>query len=106
MITVEEISRRAKKYNNRKEFCKHDSWSYHIASINGVLDEVCAHMKNKNTRWNREKLKELASKYEMLKDFIIHEHRAYNAILYHGWEDILSDLKRTYNWTYKSRKDE
>lgn len=89
--TIEELTERASKYNSISEFRKNDESAYNAISRRGLIGQLCVHMKRKlpgNARTDEE-LMEIASKYNVLKEFREKERGVYDAIRKRGLMDVL-----------------
>lgn len=75
--TKAEVETEAKKYNSRSEFRRANQGAYAFALNNGLLDNVCAHMKPL-VFWNIFELMAVARKYDNLQAFRKSEPEAYN----------------------------
>jgi hypothetical protein len=72
----------AQKFDNRKDFCKHNWPAYRSASIQGLLDEICSHMDRirvPSNYWTKERLQEEALKYSTKAEFHKNSPQACNA---------------------------
>lgn len=99
--TYETVIDEAKKYNSRTEWARNSSASYHLALMNGWVEEMTKHMKPVNyTRWNSDTVRSIAQKYDKKWDFQKYDGAAYqwaarNKIL----DDITSHMKTRKIWT-------
>lgn len=66
----------AKKYNSRWDFQQNDRGAYLYSRRNGILEEVCSHMKDQKINWEslslkdkKTKIKEIANKYVTKNEF-------------------------------------
>jgi hypothetical protein len=82
--TCERITVVAKKYRSRSEFKANESGAYRAAWQSGMMDQVCAHMrenKKPNGYWTLQRLSREARKYRFRSDFEKGSPAAYNAAL-------------------------
>ena len=66
--THEAVAEEAKKYSRKKDFRDHSSGAYRYATQNGIVDDICQHMKN-DREWTMEALTEEAKKYSLIREF-------------------------------------
>ena len=67
----------ARKYRTKREFNKYSSGAVKAATRMGILDEVCAHMKQSNEKWSAFEVAKEAQKYTSVKDFRLGSSVAY-----------------------------
>ena len=67
--THEKCLMEAKKFDGRHAFQRGNSSAYSYAYKNGILDEICSHMKIKNIQWTNEMLAKEAKKYPNKSSF-------------------------------------
>lgn len=109
--TKEKCQIESLKYSYRFDFQKGSRSAYLSASLNGWLDEICSHMKNKKYIWTeKENCKKEALKYKTRVDFRRKSSSAYDSSLKNKWLDEIcshmeSKWKRNY-WTYDECKKE
>lgn len=75
--TRKEIFVEAGKYESRAEFKRKQPGAYEYALANGMLEQVCTHMRGSKF-WNIFELMAVAIKYKHKPDFIRSEPQAYN----------------------------
>jgi len=91
--TFEIVTERAKNYECLSAFKSQAPAAYRAAVKNGWLDQVCAHMRRKNSprKWTVEALEEEVSKYSSMMEFRKKNMYAYEAAQKRG---LLSRLSR------------
>lgn len=115
--TKESLLLESKKYSSRIEWMNKDMSSYNTSLKSGFHDECVSHMGEKKefgpeVKWSFEVVKEIYSKYTILKTLIENEKGAYTAALREGWHKELSkDMVRNRHqknikWTYEKIKEE
>mgnify|MGYP000909948084 CR=1 FL=1 len=97
-MNIAKIKAAAKKYKTRTEFQKGSQYDYEVARKNGILDEVCAHMKSmkKGAKpyWNLKKVKAAAKKCKTRTEFTINYAGAYNWAKTNGvLDEVRSHMK-------------
>ena len=102
--TFEMIEKEATKYNSREEFKTKSKSAYAAAVRNGILDQVCKHMKYKCYPWTEKEVRKEALKYSNRLEFQNKSKGAYN----HAWsrgilDDICSHMKRP-KWKLRNIK--
>lgn len=86
---VDKILSESSKYDTRKDFKSKSPLAYSSARKQGLLDEVCAHMRCGRTFWDRESVVFEASKYSTASEFSIKQAGALCAAKRDGyWEDL------------------
>ena len=56
----------SKKYKTKSEFQKKNKGAYNYALKNGILDEVCSHMKIMKNFWSIDEIFEISKQYDSL----------------------------------------
>ena len=102
--TDEMIAAEAAKYETRGAFAKGSKNAYYAARARGILDVVCAHMKNGRIgriKWTDEMLATEAAKYKARGAFKEGNASAYAIALARGiLDDICAHMKSPYiHWT-------
>ena len=103
------VEAEAKKYKTRSEFSTKRGSAYDWARVNGVLDEVCAHMQRPAAakKWNLEKIKEEAKKYPTRNEFRKQSGGAYEWARTNGLLDaVCTHMKRPKKWDLAKIKAE
>ena len=80
----------ALKYFNRNDFFYASPRAYEVLRKNGWLDIACNHMKKPyedTFKWNKEKCKALALKYQYRLEFQNGDKKAYESAKHNGWLD-------------------
>ena len=99
--TYEKCLMEAKKFDGRYDFQKGNSSAYTYAYKNGILNDICSHMKIKNIRWTDEMLAEEAKKYNNKSSFQAGYSVAYTIAQRRGFPngmcDHMEELK--HEWT-------
>ena len=95
--TRENVFEESKKYSSRSEFKKGSSGAFHIAYINGWLDEMTwlVHPAPKPNKWTKDAVFEESKKYSFFSDFNRKNASAYAVARKKGWLDEMTWLKRT-----------
>jgi hypothetical protein len=88
--TLEKLQKEALKYNSRKEFYRKSNAAYQGARRSGVLDIICLHMTESETKkWTCEELSKEALKYNTRVEFKKNSSGAYRSSIKLG---ILTDI--------------
>lgn len=74
----------ALKYNTKAEFRDNDKYAYNKACKLGLLDTICSHMINGNSKWDRASITEAALECTSIKEFRGNNSKAYDAAVYYG----------------------
>ena len=100
-MTNDEIIQIASQYKSRGEFERKNKREYQLACIRGILDKACAHMpKNLKKIYTEEKLQEVLSEVESLKELHDKDIRAYDLIIkYHRQEEFF--IRQGRRWVKK-----
>lgn len=80
--TPVEIKKEALKYKSRSDFQRGSRGAYKAATMQGIRDEVCAHMEykvNPNGTWTKNKIIEKAKQYKLRSHFKKNAGSAYQA---------------------------
>lgn len=95
--TKDTIWKESMKYTSRSEFKKGSSGAFHIAYINGWLDEMTwlVHPAPKPNKWTKDAVFEESKKYLFFSDFNRKNASAYAVARKKGWLDEMTWLKRT-----------
>ncbi len=106
--TDEQIIEEGKKYNSRVEFRNAHPGMYKTACKSGLMDFIFPPQKKKvkkkapkKPKWNEEKIRRAAEKYDYRMDFDKGNHNAYSAAIRRGMIDVLFENKP--NRGYKPR---
>lgn len=98
----ESVKNEARKFSGRTEFSQNSAGAYNAAKRNGLLDDVCSHMKHANTKWTPELLKLEAKKYHSRKAFKINSENAYQSSRSQGLlDEVCSHMEVKPAWTFK-----
>ena len=102
----EMLAKEAKKYASRSQFHDANTTAHAAASKMGILNEICAHMPQRN--WTILKLKEEALKYRTRTEFSKGSEGAYKSALKKGILDEICahmEIKRV-SWSEKMIQNE
>ena len=99
-MNLAKIKAAAKKYKTRTEFQKGSQYDYEVARQNGVLDEVCAHMKSMKRGakpyWNLKNVKAVAKKCKTRNQFSRNYTVAYQWACKNGvLDEVCAHMKYT-----------
>ena len=96
--SLEDLKAAAAGYKTRGEFQKGAKGAYLSALRRGLLDEVCAHMEQRQKPkgyWTLERCKEEALKYESRVAFMRGSGSAYNVVLRNKWlEEVCAHMEK------------
>ena len=112
--TTDKVKVEAKKYDSRSAFQRGCVSAYSAAYRQGILDEVCSHMKNLRAlprKWSQEAIQEVANKYATRGEFAKGCSSAYFAAIRLGiLNNVCSHMpkkaKRKRKWTVERLADE
>ena len=104
--TTDMLIQEAKKYKSHGQFSKRNSIAYHSAHRLGILNSICAHMKERTyTAWSDSMLYEEAKKYSSRDEFNKKNRPAYHAARYRGTlNKICSRMTNPYTFINRKRK--
>lgn len=98
-LTEEQIQELANKCKIRTEFNQRFSGAYQQARKRGLLDKVCSHMvspQKPTGYWTIDRLRDVASKYTIRRDFIREQGAAYTKITQLGMlDELCGHMKKT-----------
>ena len=103
----ETLKQEALKYQTKTDFKKSNSVAYDNARKQGIIDEICAHMKIKRRRWTDETAILEAKKYKNRNEMQEHNYPAFVYIYRHNLVDIaFAHMETTQKWTIDDAKEE
>lgn len=103
----ESVKIEAKKYSGRTEFSKKSGGAYSFAKKNGLLNDICSHMKHANIKWTPELLKLEAQKYHTRNAFQTNSEGAYQSARTQGLlNGICLHMGKKLPWTFERILDE
>lgn len=75
----------AKHFKKRSEFAKKNAAAYDYAAREGILDEVCDHMRKQPRSWDKTSVLEVARQFKTRGEFAKHGKNAYMHAHRHGF---------------------
>jgi hypothetical protein len=109
--TNEQIKEEGKKYNSRNEFRISCPSLYRTALTSGLIDIIFPIQEkgekkvSKSLKWNEEKIRRAAEKYEYRMDFCKKNHKAYTAAIKRGMIDELFEDKPNHGYNPRTRME-
>lgn len=109
--TNEQIKEEGKKYNSRNEFRISCPSLYRTALTRGLIDIIFPIQEkgekkvSKSLKWNEEKIRRAAEKYEYRMDFCKKNHKAYTAAIKRGMIDELFEDKPNHGYNPRTRME-
>lgn len=92
--TKENVSKEAKKFQSKSQFCKYAVGACAAAKRYGWFDEVTSHMEIKKVNWSKEAIQKIANNYIHRSEFCNENKAACQAARRNGWyEEICSHME-------------
>ncbi len=97
--TLERCIEEGKKYVRRIDFRKNGKGAYNAASINGWLEEVCAHM-DRPHQYTKEECRNIALKYKVERYWRINQSASWLQAQKNGWlPELTIHMKKMHRYT-------